>query len=406
MKQRPVRKMMPALVAIGVLVPAAIGVVLFVLNAKPVLALYGLDDRETQAVRNLAGNQARITSSAALPAAQARSPHADVIVTHAGLASRVSSLKPLAVPDDILNRTVPSLRRATEIGGKSMAMPIFLDHFELAWNTDRLSSLGLQNIKTMEDLERALASWTVRRQKSTNALEKSTYAFLFAGGDDETLLLLLSALCVSEGGLSAYNAVTRNIAAGQPLETMAGTVIGAYADGRPLTLGSILDRLASWSKKGYLHPEWYALKGKDIKSMIEGNVAFVSAQLLSFHRTVEYNAIARFFSGRFPMTPAYADRALVAPLTVAMVTAGRGAAPRAFELVRALTDVATARAAASTSGRSTTLAAATAPDIQAADALSFAASSPAIISGWYLDAFVDAAAAGKFANQVRERIRK
>ncbi|HUW68778.1 MAG TPA: hypothetical protein VMX33_00965 [bacterium] len=391
---------------IAIALVAAIVVSFVFVTRKPVLALYGLDDRETQAMRNLVGDTARLTVAAALPVAPARFPRADVIVARSGVAVRAESLTPLKMPDDILARTVPSLRRAVEIDGVPQAMPLFLDHFELAWNKDRFSSRGLVTMNSLDDMERALASWTAYRQVTRNALEKSTYAFAFAGGDDESLLLLLSALCVSEGGLSAYNVVTRSLVSGTPLDALAGVVIGTSADGKPLTLGAILDRLASWIKKGYMHPEWYALKDKDIRSMIEGNVAFMSAQLLSFHRSVDYNAIMRFASGRFPAASATMDRALVAPLTIAIVTASHGRSPKALDLVRAMTDAATAREAASTSGRSTTIAAATAPDIQAADALSFAAASSTVVSGWYRDAFADEAAAARFAAAVRARLRR
>jgi hypothetical protein len=370
-----------------------------------VLALYGMDDRETQAMRNLVGDTARLTVAAALPMAPARLPWADVIVARAGLAARTASPRPVIIPDDIMARTVPSLRRAVEIAGVPQAMPLFLDHFELAWNRDRFSSLGFQTMDSLDDMERALASWTAYRHVTRNALEKSTYAFVFAGGDDESLLLLLSALCVSERGLSAYNAVTRSLVAGTPLDALEDMVIGTSIDGRPLTFGAILARLASWNGKGYMHPEWYALQDKDIKSMMEGNVAFMSAQLLSFHRGVDYNAITRFSTGRFPVMPAVMDRAIVAPLTIAIVTASRGRTRKALDLIRAMTDAATAREAASTSGRSTTIAAATAPDIQAAAALSFAAASSTVVSGWYRDAFADEEKAHQFAAEVRARLR-
>lgn len=406
MGRRPDRNMIWGIVAALVLVVAAVGAFQFVVTRKPVLALYGLDGRETQAIRNLAGTSARVTLAAALPVAPARMPRADIVITRAGLGARMVSLKAVAMPLDIMARTVPSLRAADERDGAPMAMPLFLDHFELAWHRDRLSSLGLEGISTIDELEQALASWTAYRQRTRNTVEKSTYAFIFAGGDDESLLLLLSAMCVSEGGLSAYNAVSKSLAAGTALDVLSGMAIGVSADGKPLTFGALLDRLASWSKRGYMHPEWYALHDKDIRSMIEGDGAFISAQLLSFHRTIEYNAITRFSSGRFPLFGAYPDGALVAPLTIALVTASRRRAPRAFELVRTLTDVATAREAAGTAGRSTTLAAATAPDIQAADALSFAASSPAVVSGWYRDAFADEQKAHEFAALARAAIRR
>lgn len=399
------RRMIRVTAAVIVLVMAVVGSSLLVVTRKPVLALYGMDGRETQAIRNLAGDSARLTVAAALPVAPARIPSADMVVMRAGMAVRTESLKAVAMPDDIMARTVPSLRRAVETNGVSLAMPLFLDHFELAWNRERFSALDLGSIGSIEDMERALTAWTTYRQKTRNSLERSTYAFAFAGGDDESLLLMVSALCISEGGLSAYNAITRSLVAGTSLDILAGTVIGTSKDGKPLTFGSILDRLSSWSRKGYMHPEWFALKDKDIKSMIEGNVAFMSAQLLSFHRTVEYNAIARYSTGRFPAAASTMDRALVAPLTIAIVTASRGRTPRALDLVRAMTDAATAREAASTSGRSTTIAAATAPDIQAADALSYAAASQAVVSGWYRDAFADEADAARFAAAVRERTR-
>jgi hypothetical protein len=38
--------------------------------------------------------------------------------------------------------------------------------------------------------------------------------------------------------------------------------------------------------------------------------------------------------------------------------------------------------------------------------LSYAAASSTVVAGWYRDAFVDEAAAGRFAAAVRERLRR
>ena len=344
--------------AAGIVALALTGAFVFVRNGGPVVALHGLDDREAQTIRNLAGSGPRLITGAAKPVNVRRTSRADIIVTRAGLAARSEAIKPAAIPGDIIGRTVPSLRRAVEINGVPSAMPLFLDHFELAWNKDRLSSMGLGKMNTIADMEHAMAAWATRRTTSTDALEKSSYAFVFAGGDDETLLLLLSALCVSEGGLSAYDVITRSLIAGTTLDAMRGMAIGAAENGTPLTFGSILDRVASWNKTGYLHPEWYTLQDKDVKALLEGNLAFMSAELLSFHRTVDYDAIAGFSTGRFPLPGAAAGRALVAPLTIAVVTARGGRIAKALDLIRSMTDPAAAREAATTSGRSTTIAAA------------------------------------------------
>ncbi|PKL07591.1 MAG: hypothetical protein CVV51_13320 [Spirochaetae bacterium HGW-Spirochaetae-7] len=304
------------LAAIVTLALALIAVISITINRKQVVALFGLDEREVQTIRNLVGNEPRLM--AVLPSDVRHAEKADVIVTRSGLASLSFFKNPAAVPADIMGRTVPSLRRAVEIDGIPLAMPILMDHFELAWHKDRLSSVGMENLTTMAAAERAMALWTVRRQKSTNALEKTSYAFTFAGGDDETLLLLLSALCLSEGGLSAYSDITRNIIERTPLDVLAGMAIGTSSNGGILTFGVVLDRVVSWNKAGYLHPEWYTLANKDIRALAESNAIFMSAQLLSFHRTVEYKTIARFDTARFPSSAAASERALVAPLTIAI----------------------------------------------------------------------------------------
>ena len=92
----------------------------------------------------------------------------------------------------------------------------------------------------------------------------------------------------------------------------------------------------------------------------------------------------------------------MAPLTLASIVGSRASA---LDALRGLYDPALGKEMAALSGRSSALAAAAAPDIQAADALAAVAASRYVVNGLYRDAFADAASAKAAARELRDWLR-
>jgi len=402
------RRSFPLLLAGGiaaVIIGLSIFLIILPIN-RPGVLLYGLDEREARAIAGLLGgvDGVRIVSQA--DGAAPRVAGNDLMVFRAGTARASSAVESAPLPSSLLESTVPSLRRSVASGGGYVAMPIFLDHYELAWDTDRLSSLGFSGVSSLSGMERAMRAWTDRARGTSDIRERTSTAFIAAGGDDENLLLLLSALCVAEGGPGAYRAVSEALMSGTGLAGLEGMVIALDTEGKAITFGALLDRLSAWRRAGYMHPEWTSFTEGDVRSFMENGQALMSAHTLSFHRSVDYKAISRYSSGRFPGSGDASGTAIVAPLTLAAIVGKPSRMERSMAMMRALANPAAAREAAIVTGRATTLAASPAPDVQAADALAFAAAADTVVAGWYRDAFRDATGAHRFAEEVRNALRR
>ncbi|TFG81651.1 MAG: hypothetical protein E4H20_09365, partial [Spirochaetales bacterium] len=214
------RRWLPfAIVLLGL--AAIVSTILITVNAPLKVALVGLDEREQSVVRDILGDGSRYLVVEQGPTGTAAMAiKADLAMYRAGVWTSASVISSAPIPVSLLNATVPSLRAAATAAGTAVAMPLFLDHFELAWQADRLSSIGLSPPWSIAEMERAMAVWTERRAHTGSALERSTSALAFAGGDDETLLLFLSALCLSEGGWSAYSTVRNALIGGATMQDL------------------------------------------------------------------------------------------------------------------------------------------------------------------------------------------
>ncbi len=380
------------ILGIGAAVVVVIAIVGFIaLTAKPTALLFGLDKGERDAAAYLAGDRATVVTADGAFRAGGRENGAALVVARLGKSLALDPQRYHELPDALLMRTVPSLRNAALVAGKRLAMPLFVDHFELMWNVERVKKLGLPEIRTMAELEHALAG-----------LKKNGFPLAFAGKDDETLLLVASAFILSEGGVPAYRAAVDAIASGSPLKDLLGTALRTSPRGDVVTFASALGRLARWMKEGWVHPEWHALGHDDIRKLVEGGQIDLTLQLLSFHRGIAYQAVSRYDSGRFPAALAEAESGIVAPVTVA---AAKRDDRKALAALESMADKDKGAEASRLSGRSSAIAAAQAADVQTADALQFVAASNVVVCGLYRDAFADEKAAKTFADELRAWLR-
>ncbi len=376
------------------------------LPLKPRVALIGLDENELAAVRMLLGPDVSIEEYAGGLPLRGSQAKADLSVYRSAAIPEILDASWLVLPDAIANRTVPSLRQAQMAGERTTGMPILLDHFELAWNRNRLGMIGQRAPTDLEELESTLKRWTALKTGSKDPSEAATYALVLAGGDDETLLLFISALVASEGGLYGYRALAKAWQSSANLSDSLAVTVDIDSSGKASSFGEVLSRLKTWIKAGYLHPEWYNFKPSELNAFVRNKRAFFCAMLLSQHRSIDYDALTGYDSGMFPTKASGANRVLVAPLTMAAISSKSSRQAKALAALERLTDAKRGKEAAARSGRATSLAAAVAPDIQAADALAWAAGSPYVASGLFRDAFSLPQDAKAMAQAIRDWLRR
>lgn len=367
------------------------------LPSRPFTAAFvGLSDAEAEAFAPLFPAGARIVRMA-LPEGEGDGLgriKADCVVAPSGLAMLVQAGRFEPPPARSVSAVPPSLARALRTrDGPVAAMPLQIDPFLMAWDKEAFVARGLTEPATLRDVEAALAAYR----------DPVGPALLFAGGDDETLLGILSLLCVSELGKPGYDRAVEAIRGSASFDLAMDAPLGSGASGFGASLRSLAGRIVAWKSAGYLHPEWQNLQPKDLRSYLQKGYGFIILAPLSFRRSVDYQSVYRFGSAPYPA--AVRGDTLVAPMSAAWFHPRSSVAAQAEAVQARMLDPDTAYAMAKATGRATALSAARAPDVQAADALSWAAGSQNVVGGLYRDAFADAALARAFAARLRDWIR-
>jgi len=382
---------------IAAIVAVCIITALFFMRTKPLtVACIGLSDLEIEAYSGLFSTDVRIIKadyprggSGALDDITA-----DIIIAGNGLATRQVSGRFETPPESLLSSVPPSLVNSfRRSDGTVSGFPLQIDHFSLAWDTDFFAALGLPAPDSRGAMEAAMQAYGSRVGP----------ALLFAGGEDETLLLVLSALCVSEYGAAGYARAIEAIRGAPDVEGAFHARIGNDGKGGDANLDSLIERLSSWESAGFLHPEWQNLKAKDLKAYMEKNLAFMVLGTLTFRRSVDYQTIYRY--GSIPFPSAGSPDALVSPITGVFFLPHTSNAATLKDVYEKMIEPDTAFRMAKATGKSTTVSTARAPDVQAANVLSWAAGRQTLVNGFYRDAFDDTSDASAFAGAVRERVR-
>ncbi|HOX92805.1 MAG TPA: hypothetical protein PLC54_07765, partial [Spirochaetales bacterium] len=167
---------------------------ILVLRPKPFTVAYvGLSDRDVAAYAVLfpAGHRMLRMDTAKADAASLTELSADCVLAYRNAALERADLQFAPLDEAYLDAVPPSLARSVQdANGRASAMPIQLDLFELFWDSEQFQALSLAAPESTESFSKALYAYH----------NDVGPALLFAGGDDETLLSLLGALCISSLG--------------------------------------------------------------------------------------------------------------------------------------------------------------------------------------------------------------
>lgn len=148
------------------------------------------------------------------------------------------------VPFDVsLYETFPSCIKRYSFGtleknaeGAS-ALPILLDSYHLFFNNTVLEEQNRLIFRNTYDFSNMLKSFS----------SNTKYPFMCAGGEDETLLFFVANVMQMVGDVYS----------------LKNKKISSIKD-RDEVFNNALELIVEWQKNGFLHPEWFRLKHKDI----------------------------------------------------------------------------------------------------------------------------------------------
>ncbi|HNY23050.1 MAG TPA: extracellular solute-binding protein [Treponemataceae bacterium] len=280
---------------------------------KPVIAYYRLPANVRAALSALADDPAFsgktkfgivvLDDTKGLAEQLAKKPRVDVVFAYDGAAAAATAGKALVPSEQLRLLLAAAIRGAGTRFGVGYALPILLDHFEVAYDAKAFGKAGFGEPRTLGDLI-AGAQKTARPGVSPIAC---------AGGNDRDLLLLVGAVAEAKYGLPAHDKIVADL-------REKGTLKSALANAE---LRGTLDTLVDWRKKGILHPEWYRMKDADLTAFLDKGCASVAFMPFSTHRTIPLKTISRFSSIPFPPAQPGSARALTAPVIVGLLPSYR-----------------------------------------------------------------------------------
>ncbi len=388
-----------------ILVPAAcaalaivtiLATALFVLPAirKPVIAYYGLPDTVREAFTALADDPALsgktkfgivvLDGSKPLAGQIGNRNRVDVLFAYDGAATAELSGRVIAPSEQIRQLMAPSIQKAGKALNVAYAMPLLLDHFEVAYNSALFGTAGFGEPKRLDELV-AAARKTAR---------KGMWPVVCAGANDRDLLMLVGALSEARYGAEARAGIVRDL-------REKGSFEAALAN---KALRGTLDELVAWRKDGLLHPEWFRMEARDVIAFMENEYAGVVFMPLSTHRNVPLKTIAKFAGIPFPPIAVGKPREITAPLVVGLLPSYKKPDARAADFLHRLARAEGQTIVSAGTGLAPVNSTAEAQDIQASDVRLWAAASSKPVPDPASDAFADPAKVTATARAIRSYI--
>ncbi len=290
-------------------------------DSKPaVIAFYGLDQKSSDALKNVISSAfdpvgSRSESGAETGSADAGSspavseytfldldtsvplqkhiqqnPRITLVFAWKGeglkAAARDAASGCVAVSDTVLERLPMSVRLVS-----GPEVPLLASHFEAAVRADTFDA------GSMNDLL-ALAEREVKNKRFA-----SDYPMAVAGGNDDTLLMLASALYESRFGSNSYRAfcaeLAERAAKAETAEKGAEIFEALNIDRTPAEdFFAVLDELVSWRDQGFLNENWINFSAKVVETLMDDAIADIVFMSLQQHRTVPYQFL-KYYTDSF-----------------------------------------------------------------------------------------------------------
>lgn len=298
----------------------------------------------------------------------------------AGLASDVHA------PAGRVRRLLPTtIRNAGATGKTPYALPVLLDHFELAWSKEILARNNATEPKSIPEMLETAQKVKTRR----------VWPIICAGSRDRDLLLLVGTLLHTQYGLDAYMALVTEIRKGSTFETILAET----------NLDDVLETLLSWRRDRLLHPQWLEMTGVDLEAFMKfDNTAFVFLPL-SARRELDPKIAEKYASIAVPPEVKASSYPLTAPVYAGLRLRNELFADTAEQFLYSLVQEDMQSLLSRESGLAPSNAKTTVPDKQAYEVRYWAAASRVLVPDPVTAAVDDPARLASFAEEIRTYIR-
>lgn len=201
-------------------------------------------------------------------------------------------------------QAMPSSMRQLAVDNNSVyALPIFLDHIEVAYSYDILN--GELPPKTMTELISLAKS-------SLNSKNSGFYPIFCVGNETTEFFLFISTLTESYFGENAYLNLLETIKKEHDFDTILLTPL--TKDNK--TLNDVISILNDWKKKGLIHPSWQHASFSDLENFLEISYAPIIFISLNTHRKLPVRLIQNYVSSWVPIGSKRQNRSLIVPATM------------------------------------------------------------------------------------------
>lgn len=188
------------------------------------------------------------------------------------------------------------------------ALNILLNHYEIAYNKQLLSQVGMEYPENFAQFEAFLES-----------MEQKVFCpFICEGSNDEVLINFIGSLFESYAGTAGYNEFAKKV---QKASSFEDLLDDSVASG--VSLRQLLDMLKTWPKKGYTHPAWMNATKADINLFMEQDQVAVVYTSLEEHRKMAYQNVEKYEACRFPIENEKTAHGVIAPAVVCTKTNNR-----------------------------------------------------------------------------------
>ena len=211
------------------------------------------------------------------------------------LNSRADSFVP--VNENIMEALPISIRKATAYGQGHYAVPLVLDHFEIAYYQITEKNLGLARPGNYASLLRYLGALKGNIE----------IPLVCAGASDADLFAFVSAMAELLYGSDDYKKAVAVLRESSNMNK----------DNLPEAITRVLDEIKALQEKELLFPKWTRTSKSDIKYFMQERKIGSAAMYLSHRRGMEYNLVRYYESDRFPKYDVKAEHGIIAPQIVA-----------------------------------------------------------------------------------------
>ncbi len=276
-----------------------------VLRSKTVYAaFYGIPEAVsgelTRQIREIRSGRIKfIILNPAVPLPRNTAKRYDLLFTWTGRQTENFSKKAARLPDSVYNLMPAPVRKAGQTNNGYYAVPLLIDNYELAFYRTYRNNAKLLLPETLDDFEKYLE--TIKRYTDV--------PLMCSGGDDRTLIALVSALAESMCGSAGYEKLFETVGTEKNFENILSVTLSGDN-----TFTSVLDRIRSWQRKKLIHPLWYMATEQDVLTLMKNHLTGVIFMALSDHRKKPLVLIKYYDSTRFLPDTANAVHALVAPV--------------------------------------------------------------------------------------------